>query len=521
MAITAVDPSTEAGRTSTTWSGESAQLPLLKVRGLSVAYGDLRVLSGVDFEVATGGLVALAGENGAGKSTLVRCIAGDAIPDSGDVALDGVRVRSNAAAASAGLVVVWQDAALCDNLDVASNLFLGRERGRWFTADAKNTLAAKAILASYGIKLDSSRRVRTLSAGQRQLVAVVRAIQARPRLLVLDEPTASLGVQEARQVEELIMKLNAEGTTILLVSHDVDQVFHLADRILVLHGGCIAADLSPAQTDPEEVVAIMSGHTPDASARRQLNRLQTLVDQLASAKPSSTLPLVLSALASVLSIEQLCLHLSEERRLRLVASAGLPPPLVRAWASVPMGAEGGPMGVVAENGRVVVVEDIDRSDPWGRFAALGHGAGIRSSWSVPLIGASGLIGVITGCQPFVGRPQRDQMDLVSLYAGYAAGTIERDRLFGEVTARNRVLETIREVLETLAGPEQVSQGPGSSPAIAAPGAARHGDRAVVESVGWPSSLRGLRHRRQPGVLGTVAARRRRRHTRFFRPGTGL
>ena len=265
----------------------------------------------------------------------------------------------------------------------------------------------------------------------------------------------------------------------------------------------------------------MSGHTPDASARRQLNRLQTLVDQLASAKPSSTLPLVLSALASVLSIEQLCLHLSEERRLRLVASAGLPPPLVRAWASVPMGAEGGPMGVVAENGRVVVVEDIDRSDPWGRFAALGHGAGIRSSWSVPLIGASGLIGVITGCQPFVGRPQRDQMDLVSLYAGYAAGTIERDRLFGEVTARNRVLETIREVLETLAGPEQVSQGPGSSPAIAAPGAARHGDRAVVESVGWPSSLRGLRHRRQPGVLGTVAARRRRRHTRFFRPGTGL
>ncbi len=461
MAITAVDPSTGAGRTSAASvpdGGESAHLPLLKVRGLSMAYGDLRVLSDVDFEVATGALVALAGENGAGKSTLVRCIAGDTIPDAGEVALDGVRVRSNAAAASAGLAVVWQDAALCDNLDVASNLFLGRERGRWFTADAKNTLATKAILASYGIKLDSGRRVRSLSAGQRQLVAVVRAIQARPRLLVLDEPTASLGVQEARQVEELIMKLNAEGTTILLVSHDVDQVFHLADRILVLHGGRIVADLSPSQTHPEDVVAIMSGHTPDASARRQFNRLQTLVDQLASATPNSTLPLVLSALASVLSIEQLCLHLSEERSLRLVASAGLPPPLVRAWASVPMGAEGGPMGMVAENKRVVVVEDIDRSDSWERFAALGRGAGIRSSWSVPLIGASGLIGVITGCQPFVGRPQRDQMDLVSLYAGYAAGAIERDRLFGEVTARNRVLETIREVLETLAGPEQVSKG---------------------------------------------------------------
>jgi signal transduction histidine kinase/ABC-type multidrug transport system ATPase subunit len=430
---------------------------LLKVQGLYVAYGDFRVLSGVDFEVATGGLVALAGENGAGKSTLVRCIAGDTIPNAGEVALDGARVRSNAAAASAGVAVVWQDAALCDNLDVASNLFLGRE-GRWFTADTKNNLATKAIFASYGIKLDSGRRVRSLSAGQRQLVAVVRAIQARPRLLVLDEPTASLGVHEARQVEELIMKLNAEGTTILLVSHDMDQIFHLADRILVLHGGRIAADLSPSQTDPEDVVAIMSGHSPDASARRQLSRLQTLVDQLASATPTSTLPLVLSALASVLSIEQLSLHLSEDRSLRLVASAGLPPALVGAWASLPMGAEGGPMGMVAENGRVVVVEDIDKSDAWARFAAVGRGAGIRSSWSVPLIGTTGLIGVISGCQPFVGRPQRDQMNLVSLYAGYAAGAIERDRLFGEVTARNRVLETIREVLETLAGPEQVSKG---------------------------------------------------------------
>ena len=131
---------------------ENADLPGLKVRSLSVTYGDLRVLNGVDFEVATGGLVALVGENGAGKSTLVRCIAGDIIPDGGEVALNGTRVRSNAAAASAGLAVVWQDAALCDNLDVASNLFLGRERGRWFTSDDKNFLATKAILASYGIK---------------------------------------------------------------------------------------------------------------------------------------------------------------------------------------------------------------------------------------------------------------------------------------------------------------------------------------------------------------------------------
>ena len=110
------------------------------------------------------------------------------------------------------------------------------------------------------------------------------------------------------------------------------------------------------------------------------------------------------------------------------------------------------MGIAAATGHVVIDEDIDKSSAWGGFSVLGKLAGVRSSWSVPLVGSSGLIGVLTGCQPVVGRPHRDQMDLVSLYAGYAAGAIERDRLFGEVTGRNRVLETIREVLETLAGP---------------------------------------------------------------------
>ena len=116
------------------------------------------------------------------------------------------------------------------------------------------------------------------------------------------------------------------------------------------------------------------------------------------------------------------------------------------------------MGIAAATGHVVIDEDIDKSSAWAGLSALGKQAGVRSSWSVPLVGSAGLIGVITGCQPFVGRPHRDQMDLVSLYAGYAAGAIERDRLFGEVTARNRVLETIREVLETLAGPGPVSSG---------------------------------------------------------------
>jgi signal transduction histidine kinase/ABC-type multidrug transport system ATPase subunit len=416
------------------------------------------VLNGIDFEVLPGQLVALAGENGAGKSTIVRCIAGDITPDSGEVLIGGARVRSQPGAASCGLAVVWQDLAFCDNLDVAANLFLGNERGRWWVSDRRASSAAQSILSLYGIHVDDTRSVHSLSSGQRQLVAVARAMEGQPRLLVLDEPTAFLGVQETKQVEDLITRLKGRGTTILLVSHDVEQVFNLADRILVLRRGRVVADLIPAETHPDEVVAIMSGHEPDVTARQQLSRLQNLVDQLASAKPNSSLPLIVSALGAALRAGQLCIHLLENGNLRCVASTGFPPPILDAWATVPVGGSGGPMGMAAATGRAVVDEDVERSTAWAPFSSLCTAAGIRSSWSVPLVGSRGLIGVLTGCQPLVGRPHRDQMDLVSLYAGYAAGAIERDQLFGEVTARNRVLETIREILETLAGPKPVSLG---------------------------------------------------------------
>jgi len=420
-----------------------------------VAYAGLQVLNGADFDVWPGQVVAITGENGAGKSTLVRCIAGDLAPDAGEVTIDGVRVRPKPGTGPSGLAVVWQDAAMCDNLDVAANLFLGSERSRWFVSDAKVTKAANALLGSYGITIAGTRSVGTLSSGQRQLISVVRAMRSAPRLLVLDEPTASVGAQERRRVDQLIAGSKLRGTTVVLVSHDMEQVFNLADRILVLYHGQVAADLAPSETHPDDVVAIMSGHAPDVTARHQLSRLQRLVDQLASAKPDTSPTLILTALASALSTEQLCIHLLEGGSLRLVAATGLPAELLGAWGVLPVGDAGGPMGHVAGTGRPVVDEDIAKSPRWARFLAMGTGAGIRSSWSVPLVGPSGLIGVTTGCQPSVGPPQRDQMDLVSLYAGYAAGAIERDRLFGEVTARNRVLETIREVLETLAGPEPV------------------------------------------------------------------
>ncbi len=431
---------------------------LLQLKSVFFSFGNLRVLNGVSFKVAPGQLVALAGENGAGKSTVVRCIAGDITPNAGEVLIEGVRVRSHPIAASSGLAVVWQDLEFCDNLDVAANFFLGYERGPWLVSDRRASFATKSILSSYGIHIDDTRPIYSLSSGQRQLVAVARAMQGRPRLLVLDEPTSSLGVNETRQVEDLIDKLKAQGTTILLVSHDVEQVFKLADRILVLHRGRVAADLIPSETHPDDVVAIMSGHAPDVTARHQLSRLQNLVDQLASAKLQSSLPLIVSALGAALRAEQLCIHLLEDGSLRCVASTGFPPAVLDAWDTVPVGSSGGSMGMAAAIGRTVIDEDVDKSSAWNQFSSLCTTAGIRSSWSVPLIGSRGLIGVLTGCQPLVGRPHRDQMDLVSLYAGYAAGAIERDQLFGEVTARNRVLETIREVLETLAGPEPVARG---------------------------------------------------------------
>lgn len=447
---------------STAWAmpeaPPEAQRPLLEVRNLHVTYGHLPVLGGVDFVVRPGELVALTGENGAGKSTVVRCIVGDTVPEAGEVVIAGGRVRSNQDAARSGVAVVWQHAALCENLDVAANLFLGQEAGRWLVSDVKTNVASRQILASYGINMNEARPVRFLSTGQRQLLAVVKALQAQPRLLVLDEPTASLGVHETRQVEDLIVKLKAQGTTVLLVSHNVEQVFQLSDRVVVLRRGRVEADLYTSETHPDDLVAIMSGHQPDATARHQLNRLQMLVDQLASATPSSNLPLIVSALGAALGVEQLCVHLLEDGALRLVATTGLPAEIQEAWSCLPVGAEGGPMGVVAATERPEIDEDVETSRAWARFAAVRRRAAIRSSWSVPLMGPSGLIGVITGCQPTVGRPQRDQMDLVSLYAGYAGGVIERDRLFVEVTARNQVLETIRDILESIAGPYTVAAG---------------------------------------------------------------
>ncbi len=456
---------------------QPAVTPLLSVSGLSVRFGTVQALNGVNLTVRPGELIALAGENGAGKTTLVRCIAGDITPGQGEIYVSGRRVAPDpAAAARHGVAVVWQDLALCENLDVAANVLLGRESRRMMFSDSRFHKNAASLLDSLGIPIrDTTRRVSALSGGQRQLVAVARAMGRKPRLLALDEPTASLGVMESAQVEELIAGLREKGTTILLACHDIDQMFRLADRIVVLRQGRIVADLDPVSTHPDDVVALISGQPVDSSARRQLTRLHGLADRLVSADASSSLSLIMSALGAALGTEQLSIHLVSEQgepggplspdhplgpdqALVCAASLGFTPGQLADWAQLPFGLPGGPVGLAATTQKPVIEADVRSSAAWTGFRSLAELTGVGSSWSVPVVGPGGLSGIITVFRPEAGMPHRHELQLVTLYAGYAASAIERDRLLEQATARNRVLETIREMLENLAGPARVADG---------------------------------------------------------------
>ncbi|HUC56685.1 MAG TPA: ATP-binding cassette domain-containing protein [Streptosporangiaceae bacterium] len=430
--------------------------PVITVSGLGVTFGPVRALDGVDLSIMPGEVTALAGESGAGKTTLLRALGGDLKPSRGEILFRGRPLPADPlAVARCGVGVVWQDLSLCDNLDIASNLMLGRERRRQLLSEVKMHADASSLMSSLGIPLtDTTRSVRSLSGGQRQLVAIARAMAGRPPLLLLDEPTKSLSIKHAAQFEDLIAAVRHQ-TTVVIACHDLDLMFRLASRIVVLRHGRIVAEVNPATVHPDEVVALLSGQEVDSSARRQLTRLHGLTGKLVAADASSSLSLILSALGAALGSERLCMHLATGGELACAASLGLPDALLDRLARLPIGVSGGPAGLAAATERTVIAENAPAD--WELIGGLAA-AGIASSWSVPVLARDGLAGVITGFGDTPGRPERDQLELVTVYAGYAASAIERDQLLSKVTERNRVLETIREVLETLAGPIPVSEG---------------------------------------------------------------
>jgi ABC-type multidrug transport system ATPase subunit/signal transduction histidine kinase len=426
------------------------QEEVLRLSRVSVLYGPRPALDDVSVSVKSGELVAVVGENGAGKSTLVGCVSGALAPDSGTVTVCG---RDPAAALKAGeLAVVWQDLALCDNLTVTANLFLGAEVGRVFLARRKMRHAVEEIVDRVGLDENLlNERIANLSGGERQSVAIARALMVKPRLLVLDEPTSALGVHESTRFERLIRSLCSDGVAVLLVSHRVEQVFGLADRVLALRQGRLAGIVSTVESHVDDIVALMSGLNVDSVARRHLARLSSLVDQLAEVEPSASLPMIVSAMSTAFGQPQMCIHLTSpdgEPTLRLGASVGIAAASLVNLDRLPFGKHGGCIGEAAATGLPVVADDL-RSYPSSVLRAM-------SAWSVPIQGSSGVYGVLTGLADVPGRPQDDQLRLAAVYASLAATAIERERLLDDVTRRNRVLEALRGVSSAFAGPGELT-----------------------------------------------------------------
>jgi D-xylose transport system ATP-binding protein len=236
----------------------------LALRGISKRFGAAQALDGVDLEVHPAEVVALVGDNGAGKSTLVKIIAGIFPPDAGQMRLAGqeIRLRGPKDATALGIATVYQDLALCDNLDVVSNLFLGKEEVRFPRVIDEEAMERRAleVLATLNVSLPSVRvPIAALSGGQRQSVAVARAILGSAQLVLMDEPTAALGVAQTKQVLELIVRLREHGLSVVVISHNLADVFQVSDRIVVLRLGQLAGNLRTKETTREEVVARITG----------------------------------------------------------------------------------------------------------------------------------------------------------------------------------------------------------------------------------------------------------------------
>ena len=256
-------PESPASPGTQTDGSSSNGSPLLAIRGITKRFGPVQALTRVSFDVPPGQVTALAGDNGAGKSVTIKTIAGLWPPDEGELLWDGqpVHFHGPREAEYQGITTIYQDLALCENLDIVQNMFLGHEVLRHLLLDEGSMeLAAKKTLD--GLHVTTIRSIRqpvaSLSGGQRQSVAVAKAVMSKARLVIMDEPTAALGVAQTRQVLDLIKRLASQGVAVLVVSHNLNDVFEVGDRIVILHRGRMVAQGPVSEFDPASVVDYMT-----------------------------------------------------------------------------------------------------------------------------------------------------------------------------------------------------------------------------------------------------------------------
>lgn len=251
-----------------------AARPILSLKGISKNFGAVSALTDIELDVHAGEVVALVGDNGAGKSTLIKVLSGVHAPTSGSIHFEGrpVTMHSPSDALDLGIATVFQDLALCENLDVVANIFLGQERSPWHLDEVAMEVRAWELLNELAARIPSVREpIASLSGGQRQTVAIARSLLLDPRIIMLDEPTAALGVAQTAEVLNLVERVRDKGLGVIMISHNMEDVRAVADRIVVLRLGRNNGVFSP-QSSNEELVGAITGATDNAVTRRASRR---------------------------------------------------------------------------------------------------------------------------------------------------------------------------------------------------------------------------------------------------------
>ena len=243
--------------------------PILSLRKVNKSFGPVHVLKDVNFDAYAGKVTALVGDNGAGKSTLIKCIAGIYTPETGEFIFEGnkVEIAGPRDATALGIEIVYQDLALCDNLDIVHNMFLGREEKSGITLN-ESTMEAMAKKTLDGLSVRTVKSIRqkvaSLSGGQRQTVAIARAVLWNSKVVILDEPTAALGVAQTEQVLKLVRQLADNGLAVIVISHNLNDVFQVADNIAAMYLGTMAAQVEKIEVSQNDVVRLITTGSTDA-----------------------------------------------------------------------------------------------------------------------------------------------------------------------------------------------------------------------------------------------------------------